>query len=202
MRVLAKELYKDKLIKIPRPEFYVLYNGKAVYPDKAVLRLSDAFISDGEETAEKGVSLELIVNVININKGRNKDILQKCQPLDEYAALVSKIQEYSDCGMTNREAIREAVKYCIAHGVLKEFLEQHREEVEDMLAYEYDRDTHLEAKLEEGMEIGMEKGMEKGRGNVALNLFARGLDFEFIMKVTGLPKERLMELERETLANV
>ncbi|MDR3147142.1 MAG: hypothetical protein LBU00_02040 [Treponema sp.] len=32
-----------KLIKIPRPEFIVLYNGVDPYPDESILNLSDAF---------------------------------------------------------------------------------------------------------------------------------------------------------------
>ncbi|MDR2247116.1 MAG: Rpn family recombination-promoting nuclease/putative transposase [Treponema sp.] len=36
-------VYGRKLLKIPRPEFIVLYNGTEPYPDRTVLRLSDAF---------------------------------------------------------------------------------------------------------------------------------------------------------------
>jgi hypothetical protein len=31
------------LLKIPRPEFYVLYNSPDEYPEKGELKLSDAF---------------------------------------------------------------------------------------------------------------------------------------------------------------
>jgi hypothetical protein len=39
-----RSIYRRKLIKIPRPEFIVLYNGDAEYPDMGRLRLSDAFV--------------------------------------------------------------------------------------------------------------------------------------------------------------
>jgi len=41
--VKDKNLYSSKLLSIPRPEFFVLYNGTAPYPDEQVMKLSDAF---------------------------------------------------------------------------------------------------------------------------------------------------------------
>jgi hypothetical protein len=40
----SSAIYKRGLIKIPTPEFYVLYNGDDVLPPKHTLNLSDAFI--------------------------------------------------------------------------------------------------------------------------------------------------------------
>jgi hypothetical protein len=42
-----KNVYTTKLLSIPRPEFFVLYNGTAPYPDEQVLKLSDAFERSG-----------------------------------------------------------------------------------------------------------------------------------------------------------
>jgi predicted transposase/invertase (TIGR01784 family) len=60
--------------------------------------------------------------------------------------------------------------------------------------------------IEKGMEKGMEKGIEKNRWEVAKNGLAMGLPLETIVKLTGLPIEKIklmkskMELEqsRET----
>lgn len=62
-----KALYKTTLIKIPTPEFYVLYNGIRKYPNEKILKLSDAFITDTHNT-----KLELEVKVININYEQNQ----------------------------------------------------------------------------------------------------------------------------------
>ena len=35
-------VYKSKLLKIPKPDFIVLYNGTDEFPDEKILRLSDA----------------------------------------------------------------------------------------------------------------------------------------------------------------
>lgn len=38
-------IYSQRLLKIPTPKYYVLYNGNANTPDIMKLRLSDAFIN-------------------------------------------------------------------------------------------------------------------------------------------------------------
>jgi len=40
----GKAVYKQKLLRIPKPDFIVLYNGVDPYPDETVLRLSDAYM--------------------------------------------------------------------------------------------------------------------------------------------------------------
>jgi hypothetical protein len=63
-----KKIYRAKPLPLPRPEFFVLYNGESPYPDEKILKLSDAF----ESAASLGIpekenpSLELIVKVINM----------------------------------------------------------------------------------------------------------------------------------------
>ncbi|MDE5884990.1 MAG: hypothetical protein K2H29_07965 [Oscillospiraceae bacterium] len=47
-----------------------------------ILRLTDAF----EENAESDI--EVKVTMININYGHNKELLNACKPLDEYAWFV------------------------------------------------------------------------------------------------------------------
>jgi len=55
-----KAIYRKALIKLPRPEFIVLYNGTAPFPDKETLRLSDAY--EQVEGFDK-INLELEVTV-------------------------------------------------------------------------------------------------------------------------------------------
>ena len=94
-----KNLYSNKLLKIPRPEFFVLYNGKAPYPDEQVLKLSSSFMSGSfEEPEEMGLSekvaLELEVRVLNINEGRNEAIVRRCKKLAEYSAFIAKARSF------------------------------------------------------------------------------------------------------------
>jgi hypothetical protein len=78
--VKGKNIYSSKGLTIPRPEFFVLYNGTAPYPDEKIMKLSEMF----ENPAVLGLpekdflSLELVVKVININEGRNREIAERC----------------------------------------------------------------------------------------------------------------------------
>ena len=54
-----KKRYQTKLVEIPTPEFIVLYNGRAKFPEYKTMKLSDAFKKVAELTGE--ASLELVV---------------------------------------------------------------------------------------------------------------------------------------------
>ena len=106
-----KKLYHSKLEKIPQPEFIVLYNGKDPYPDRGLLRLSDAFKDIDGLSGNKDIALELIVQVYNINHGRNPHMLKKSEALDGYSFFVEKVREYEK-ELPFEEAFRNAIKYC------------------------------------------------------------------------------------------
>ena len=161
------KLYKTKLEKIPTPEFIVLYNGKEPYPDHETLRLSDAF-KDACDLLGIGnavQSLELIVQVYNINHGHNAEILKKSRTLDAYSAFIEKVREYAQT-FTLEDAMKKAVKYCIDNNVLKTFLEIHGSEVFNMLLewnLEEAKTAWREEAWEDGLEKGREEGLERGR---------------------------------------
>lgn len=62
--ITGKNVYGTKIIQIPAPKFIVFYNGKEERPEKEVIKLSDAYMVQDEK-----VSLELMVDVLNINAG-------------------------------------------------------------------------------------------------------------------------------------
>ena len=71
-------LYKEAIIQLPKPEFYVFYNGEQEYPEIKQLHLSDAWNNSS-------APIELTVTVYNINYGHNKELEEKCHALMEYA---------------------------------------------------------------------------------------------------------------------
>ena len=73
-------MYRQKLVKVPKPELIVLYNGKAPFPEEKTLRLSDAFVDAPKQAGGLG-SLELIVRVLNINVGYNEEITGRSETL-------------------------------------------------------------------------------------------------------------------------
>ena len=195
------DLYSSMLLKIPTPRLIVFYNGqdRMRREEERILKLSDAF-----EKPDLEPSLEFRVRMININHGKNQEIVEKCPKLYEYSYLVAKIREYQSTGMTLEGAIGAAIEDCLVHGYLVELLTSNRREVFGMLLYEYDEKKHLKNLYEEGVAEGKRRGERMGerRGikkgfrqkeyKTAQNLYRRGFS----------PKEAAAILERdeETIA--
>ncbi|MDR1277423.1 MAG: Rpn family recombination-promoting nuclease/putative transposase [Treponema sp.] len=168
-----KSLYKDTLVKIPRPEFIVLYNGLDDTPDRWEERLSQAYM---EVEGNQKISLDLVVTVYNINKGRNPELLNRSENLAGYAEFVARVREHEKA-MPRDQAVTEAVRSCIREGILAGFLEEHGSEVMNMLLEEWNLDEAKEVWLEEGMEKGVEIGVEKDRNQI-LELIDQGYTTE------------------------
>ena len=187
-----RSLYSSKPIVIPRPEFFMLYNGIAPYPDQQVLRLSDSF----EKADFPGFpnnaspSLELLVKVININEGRNAGIAAKCRKLAEYSAFIAKVRSFEQEMVNKEAAFKAAIKYCRNHDILKEFLATHSSEVFNMLLTEWNTEDAKVVWYEEGLEDGLEKGRQEGRAeerhDIAQKMKDMGLPAEQIASVTGI----------------
>jgi len=151
-----KTPYRTKLIYLPTPKFYVFYNGKTPMPQRWQKRLSDAFADD------KG-ALELIVEAININEDAGDEILNKCAPLKAYSTFVAKVRQIVKVGKSLRQAVPEAIEYCIKNDYLKEYFQQKQaQEVFDMVNFVWDQELALKVRAEEAAEEAAEKAMEKG----------------------------------------
>ena len=214
--VEGKNIYSSKRLTIPRPEFFVLYNGTAPYPDEEIMHLSSMF----ENPAVLGLpekeflSLELVVKVININEGRNMEIAERCKKLSEYSAFVAKARVFEKELGSREKGVKEAVKYCEKHDILKEFISLHGTEVLSMLYTEFKLDDALAVRYEEGREEGINEGLTEGREKglaegiaegraegqreklqIARNLLAEGSTPDFVQKITGLSLEEIEKLQ-------
>lgn len=85
----------------------------------------------------------LLNMVYNINRGLKQPLLAKCQYLSDYSTLVGKVKEGICLGLSRREAISRAVKFCLDSGLMKGYLEERSEEVFNMLALEWNMDGCL-----------------------------------------------------------
>jgi predicted transposase/invertase (TIGR01784 family) len=186
-----KDIYARNLIKIPRPEFLIIYNGPDTNWDIQRLKLSDAF----EDASILGISsapapLELTAIAYNINQGHNKDMVCKSEKLSGYSIFINKVREYENESGNLEEAIKKAVKYCVENNILKKFLETHSKEVSNMLFTEWNQEEALEYRYKEGWEGGEEEGHKED----AKNFLAMGIDPEKVAQGTGLPIEIVKEL--------
>ena len=149
------DIYSRKQLRLPQPRYIVFYNGVKKEPDRQELRLSDSFIrSDGQP------SLECIAQVININYGQNRELMEACKKLGEYSYFVAKVRENLKKGLTLETAVDRAVVSCIREDVLRSFLEKHRMEVKDVILTEFDEELHNKTLLEEGREEGKQVGTQ------------------------------------------
>jgi len=192
-----KSVYRSSLVKIPKPEFYVLYIGESDYVDSETLRLSEAFM-DNPNVPGFPSFLELEVPVININKGRNLDIIQKSSNLNGYVSFVAKVRELKKSSRDLAEAVTEAVKYCMDNDILADTLSKISSEVFNVLTVEFNLEDAKKVWWEEALEEGIEKGIEQEREQgkrkmleMVDNLLKLGVDMDRIVQASGLSEEEI-----------
>ena len=192
-RIEGKTLYSKRPISIPWPEFFVLYNGKEEIPDEQVYRLSELF-EKPEDIGLKEIAhplLELEVKVLNINEGRNEAIVNRCRKLAEYTSFMARIHAYRDELGGLEEGIKEAIRYCHKHGILKEYLDIHGSEALNMILTEWNTEDAIAFGRKEAREEALEEGLAKGEEKKALDIARKmknaGRSFSEIAEFTGLP---------------
>jgi predicted transposase/invertase (TIGR01784 family) len=189
-----EKIYSSTKISIPKPEFFVLYNGLTPFPDEKIVKLSELF----ESTESLGIpkdeylALELEVRVININKGKNEEMAKKCQTLHQYSAFIAKVREYQERGLTLGEAVKNTVPYCKKHDILKELMDKHAKEIMSMLTTEWNWDTAKRVWQDEARE----EGLSQGREEIARNALEEGASVDFVQKITGLSLDAIERLRR------
>lgn len=151
------DLYSGRLVEVPTPVYIIFYNGKGMDCDRRVLCLSDAF-----PTGRGSGCLECTCEVLNINRGHNRGLMEKCRRLWEYSEFSSEIEENIRRGLDRKEAVEAAMDACIEKGILRDILIREKAEVMHMLLTEYDEKKHLRNTYREGMEAGLEKGRQEG----------------------------------------
>ncbi len=155
-----KSLYSSGLQKIPAPYFIVFYNGTGKKEEYWENSLSEAY-----ENQNGDPRLELKVITLNINEGKNRELMEQCRTLREYAQYVGKVRKYTR-EMSLDAAVERAVNECIQEGILEEFLRKNRSEVIAVSIFEYDKDEEekklRKAEYEAGYDTGKLEGKREG----------------------------------------
>ena len=181
--VESRSRYGNKLLKLPTPDFYVVYAGDGKAPQKKILKLSDSFYSKDEP------KLELTVTVLNCSNPDSLPIQKDCDIIKQYRQFIQIVrQQYDPINPT--ESIRNAINTAKNKGILTEYLTRKEPEVTNMLCAEYDYDTDIAVKQEEAAE---ERAIE-----AAINLLKMKLGTpEQIAQAEGLPLETVLELKTQ-----
>ena len=190
-----KSLYSSALQKIPAPNFIVFYNGTEKKKERWENLLSEAYEN---QTGEP--NLELRVVTLNINEGHNRELMEQCQILREYAHYVAKVRNYTK-EMELDAAVERAVNECIHEGILVEFLRMNRAEVITMSIFEYDKEEEekklRKAEFEAGVAEGIEKGELKAKKEAAIEMAKTGMSEVQIASILKIEKTVIYQWLKE-----
>ena len=188
-----KSLYSSTQQKVPAPNFIVFYNGTVKKEDCWTNYLSEAY-----ENLTGEPNLELKVITLNINEGHNKELMEQCQILREYAQYVAKVREFAGNTELNA-AVELAVNECIQNNILAEFLRKNKSEVIAMSIFEYDKEEEekklRKAEYEAGKEEGIKEGIESGIRNM---LKMEKYSVEEIAEVFKISIEEVEQIKRKS----
>ena len=162
----GRKLYGSGRIQISTPYYVVFYNGTKDQPDRQLMRLSDSYTVKGEEPP----CLEMTALVLNVNLGHNRELMEKCRKLQEYAQFVAAVRRYHEKDADLTTAINHAIDECIQNNILAEFLIKNRAEVMDMLWYEYNEEEHIASEKEISFAEGETAGKIRGKAEDILEL--------------------------------
>ena len=158
VKYFGKKIYSTRLLKIPTPQYIVFYNGTTNMPDKKELRLSDAF---QQPTTQPDI--EVVAHMLNINYGHNKELMERCQKLKEYAQFIDIIRYYlrENKQWSNEQAISKAIDDCIKNNILRDILQKERLRVMASILSEFDEVGYKEMIQDEAIEDGEIRGSIK-----------------------------------------
>lgn len=182
-----KSLHSSKLQKIPNPRFFLFYNGLSEQPEQKILRLSDAYHKPVEDP-----DLELKVTMLNINKGKNLELMEQCKDLKDYATYIAKVREYAsmyDIGT----AVEYAIQDCIQNGILADFLIKNRSEAIAMSIFEYDEEKEMKLIRADEREEGREEGKLYNKIEILKKIYLQSTSGE-ISNLLDLSEEVVKEI--------
>ena len=148
-------IYGTELIRLPAPRLVVFYNGTDEIDD-TLLELKDAF-EPGEDP-----DIAVRVRMLNINYGKNRELMEACGPLSEYAWLIDRIREYKK-NTEIEEAVDRALDEMPEKFEIRQFLIGNRAEVKQMCITEYNEAETMRMFEAEGRKKGRIEGRKEGR---------------------------------------
>ena len=210
VRKTRQSEFSSRKMKLPKPVYCVLYNGRKNAPAKSELLLSDLYVSKkDDESLGNGFSLDAVVTVLNINSGYNEAVQEGCKPLAEYAWLISSIRNEQENGSDLRSAIETVLQRVPDNFLIYEELMAESGRVIDMLFDELDNRMHIEfygdERFEEGKLEGLQEGKLEGKQEGKLdqkkstirNMLEDHCDPEMIVKYTDASMELIDEVRTE-----
>ena len=164
-------LYGSKKVHMPIPELYVLYTGRK--------KIKEKVLSLNKEYFNNKAPIDLKVKVI-VNAKKNSILYQYI----EFSKITDSLIQQHGYKKATAEKI---VNSCIKKNILKEYLNDRKKEVvdimgilfdQDIITRNYENEIFEEGKAEgkaEGRAEGMQQGMEQGELEAFVKIYKKGM---------------------------
>ena len=179
-------IFKEKAVKIPKGEFYVVYNGEKPLKNK-ILDLKENFLDGSSD-------INLKVKIVNINYDKLKNKEDK-NTVTGYSYYVNAIRKYSKYESDMNKVLQLAKEDCLRNKYLSDYL--NRKEFLSMVMEEYTFADELMTYKNDGIEQGIEQGIEKTNLKVIRASLEKNLDIKLISDITGLTTEEIEKLKKD-----
>ena len=160
-----------------------------------ILKLSDLYETEGEQIDENswagkvGESLEVKVLILNINKGKNEELMKVCTPLREYSECIETVREEKRKGRSTREGIVEMLNTMQKTDSIYAKIQLRRAEVETMLETEFNLKEYGETLKNEGKQ---EQAIETCKRMLANPVYT----LQMIQELTGFTEEEIQKIQK------
>ncbi len=181
--------FSSRLQPLPKPKCLCFYNGTVEQPERLEMKLSEAFGSEAD--------IEVKVHMLNINYGKNRELMETCQPLREYAWLVEKVRERQRELKNFEAAVDAAISEMPDSFVIKKFLISNQAEVKGMFlaAYDEEKDRAKALKEQEMLIKEAELNTENSiRESLATDMLLDGKPLMEILKYSKLSEDKIRQL--------
>ena len=180
--------FSRKLQRLPKPHCICFYNGTEEQPEQQVLKLSDAFGGEGD--------IEVKVKMLNVNYGKNRALLETCQPLREYAWLVDRVREHQRVLQNLEAAVDASIDEMPDSFVIRTLIEAHRAGVKKMFLTEYDEEKMKEQERKEAFADGVDAGVAEANERVAADMLKKKYPLDAIKDISRLSEAHIRKLAK------
>jgi len=180
--------FSRKLQRLPKPHCICFYNGTEEQPEQQILKLSNAFGGEGD--------IEVKVKMFNVNYGKNRALMETCQPLREYAWLVDRVREHQRVMQNLEAAVDASIDEMPDSFVIRTLIEAHRAGVKKMFLTEYDEEKMKEQERKEAFADGVDAGVAEANERVAADMLKKKYPLDAIKDISRLSEAHIRKLAK------
>lgn len=159
------DLYGSKKIFIPIPKLYVLYTGNK--------KLEREEISLNEEYFNNEGCIDLKIKILTKENVSKLSATKENNIISQYVTFTEILDDFVKKYGRSKETAKMVINECISKNILKSFMQEHREEVEDM---ELLFDPEVYGRIHDATVAreAREEGRQEGEVNAFIKLYKQG----------------------------